>query len=49
MRKLAIMGAVIALISLLFGRSLTTPEEKSLASQFREDTPEMVYLSGPSK
>ncbi len=47
-RKLVIVGAVIALISLpLFGRSLRTPEDKPLASQVREDTPEMVDLSGP--
>ncbi len=48
MRKLVIVGAVIALISLpLFGRSLMTPENKPLVSQVREDTPEMVDLSGP--
>ncbi|MDQ3588895.1 MAG: hypothetical protein M3392_01400 [Actinomycetota bacterium] len=50
MRKLVVVGAVIALISLLlFGRSLRTPEDKPLASQVREDTPEMVDLSGPKE
>ena len=37
------------MISLLFGRSLMTPEDKPLAPQVREDTPEMVDLSSPRR
>jgi hypothetical protein len=48
-RKLAILGAVIALISLLFVRGLMTPEDEPLPTRVREDTPEIVDLSGPSK
>ncbi len=46
MRKLALLGAAVALIFLLFGRNLMTSEEKPVASQVREDTHAVVDLSG---
>jgi hypothetical protein len=45
-RKLALLGAAVALIFVLFGRSLLTSEDKPVASRVREDTPAVVDLSG---
>ena len=46
MRKLALLGAAITLIILLFGQSLVTSEDKPFASDVYEDTPAGVDLSG---
>ena len=46
MRKLALLGAAVTLVLLLFGRSLLTSEDKPSVSRVREDTPAIVDLSG---